>query len=201
MYYGANVRFEGETVAIPSELQSLMAGVSWHAKLPGGFAPPRFEDLRLLRISHWSLDGAQSKGELIVAKRVAENVLRVFEQIYAVRFPIAKMNLMHTYGGSDLGSMDDNNSSGFNARLIAGTQVASRHAYGLAIDINPLQNPYVTRGNVQPAAAKPYVNRALQRPGMLRPRGPVVRAFANIGWVWGGQWRTIKDYHHFELQA
>jgi D-alanyl-D-alanine carboxypeptidase len=95
--------------------------------------------------------------------------------------------------------MEDNNSSGYNCRLIAGTTQPSRHASGLAIDINPVQNPYIVGGAVYPPAGIPYLDRTELRPGMLSDGGPVVQAFAKVGWRWGGHWQEPRDYHHFEL--
>jgi poly-gamma-glutamate synthesis protein (capsule biosynthesis protein) len=172
---------------------------SWRATLPGGFVGPRFDELRLLHVTHWDFEGRQKQGELVVAAGVAEDVLKVFQEIYLAEFPIAKLRLIDDYAGNDDASMADNNSSGYNCRLIAGTTRPSKHASGLAIDINPLQNPYVIGGVVYPEAANAYVARQPAGPGMLLDDGPVVRAFASVGWTWGGHWAEPRDYHHFEV--
>lgn len=176
-----------------------MRGVSWHATLPGGFVGPSFDELRLLTVTHWDFAQRVRQGELVVATAVADFVLQIFEAIFVAGFPIAQLRLIDHYGGDDERSMADNNSSAFNCRLIAGTTRPSRHALGLAIDINPVQNPYVVQGVVYPESAQPYVDRSRVRPGMLLQGDPVVSAFERAGWVWGGTWSEPKDYHHFEL--
>lgn len=191
--------FVGEILPITAELAAQMRGVSWHPELPGGFKPPPMSELRWLRASHWDFSGSVQSGEVVIAQRVANDVLEVFRAIYAARFPIAQMKLIETYGGDDERSMAANNSSGFNCRLIAGTTRPSQHATGLAIDINPVQNPYVLDDRVYPEAAKEYLNRDDRRPGMLFEQDPVVEAFARVGWSWGGLWQRPRDYHHFEV--
>lgn len=176
-----------------------MRGSSWHATLPGGFVGPAFEALRLVTVTHWDFAHQVRQGELVVAEAVAEFVLRTFEAIFVAEFPIAQIRLIDDYAGDDERSMADNNSSAFNCRLIAGTTRPSRHALGLAIDINPVQNPYVVKGVVYPEAAQSYVDRSQVRPGMLFEGDTVVSAFTRAGWVWGGAWHEPKDYHHFEL--
>lgn len=190
--------FVGEQHPIAPDLALRMRGVSWHHELPGGFRPPPFEALRLLRLTHWDFAGRRQHGELVVAAAVASDVLEVFEAIYAARFPIARMEPIENYAGDDDRSMAANNSSGFNCRLIAGSAHPSKHATGLAIDINPVQNPYVVGERIHPEAARAYLDRGRRRPGMLFRDGPVVTAFARVGWTWGGLWEHPKDYHHFE---
>ena len=94
--------------------------------------------------------------------------------------------------------MAANNSSAFNFRTIAGTNTISRHGFGMAIDINPIQNPYVRGNNVLPEAGRAYLNRNDVRPGMIVRGGPVYEAFISRGWIWGGNWNSLQDYHHFE---
>jgi poly-gamma-glutamate synthesis protein (capsule biosynthesis protein) len=190
--------FRGESSAIPAETRERMRRFSWRATLPGGFIGPHFDELRLLRVTHWDFEGRLKQGELVVASSVAEDVLNVFRAIHQAQFPIAQLRLIDDYAGSDEASMADNNSSGYNCRPIAGTTRPSKHAAGLAIDINPLQNPYVIGGVVYPEAASSYVERQSERPGMLFDDGPVVRAFIQVGWRWGGHWQEPQDYHHFE---
>jgi len=185
-------------VPVSPGTQARMRGVSWHPSLPGGFAAPAFDELRLLRVSHWDFEGQVQQGELVVARGVAEMLLEVFERIHAARFPLAKVRLIDHYDGDDERSMADNNTSAFNCRLVAGTTRPSKHAEGLAVDINPVQNPYIVGSNVHPQAAAPYVDRDVPRPGMLFEDDPVVRAFERIGWTWGGRWDSPRDYHHFE---
>lgn len=175
-----------------------MRGVSWHESL-GDFSPPPFQDLRLLRLTHWNFLGEECRGQMVLAVGVAERVCEVFARMYAARFPIEKMRLIDDYAGSDQESMSDNNCSAFNCRTISGSTHVSKHALGLAIDINPVQNPYVSGDTVLPAAAGPYADRSRALPGMLQPNDAVVSAFAAAGWTWGGLWQDPRDYHHFEF--
>ncbi len=192
-------KFEGTVSEVPQWLRSEMRGVSWHAELPGGFSPPGFDELRLLSLSHWTFDDSVASGRLIVASEVADPLLDIFRTLFRLRFPIAKMRLVDDYGGDDELSMTDNNTSAFNCRLIAGTQRPSKHALGVAVDINPIQNPYIAHGKAHPPAGHDYLDRTRRRTGMLLPDDAVVSAFKERGWIWGGDWIELKDYHHFEL--
>ncbi len=191
--------FSGTCVALPTEVAERMRGLSWHAELPGGFVPPAMEDLRLLSLTHWTFEGTTREGQLVVARRVAAMLLEIFEELFAARFPISQMCLVDDFGGDDEASMAGNNTSAFNCRLVAGTTRPSKHALGVAVDINPVQNPYVRGGRVYPPAATEYVDRSQRRPGMLFDGEPAVLAFTRRGWIWGGHWSEPKDYHHFEL--
>ncbi len=165
---------------------------SWRAG-----CPVPLEDLRLLRLSHWGFDGAVRTGELVVHADAATDVVAAFRAIYDARFPIERMELVDEYGGDDDASMAANNTSAFNCRMATGADRWSEHAYGRAIDINPVQNPYVTRsGAVLPPSGARYVTRDPSVPGLITGDGPVVRAFAAIGWAWGGTWSSSKDYQH-----
>jgi hypothetical protein len=187
------ISFAGNIEMISDELFERMKGASWHPD-PACPAPA---DLALLRMNHWDMDGGVGQGELIVAAEVAGEVLRAFEHIFAARFPIARMLPIDAFGGSDPASMAANNCSGFNFRVIAGTDRLSQHALGHAIDINPVQNPMVTGERISPQAGAGYLDRGHVRPGMIVRPGPVTAAFDAIGWYWGGDWDEIKDYHHF----
>jgi poly-gamma-glutamate synthesis protein (capsule biosynthesis protein) len=167
---------------------------SWR---PG--CPVPLEDLRLLTVDHWGFDGALHRGEVVVHHEHAHAVFEVLERLAEARFPIERMELVDVYMGDDDRSMAANNTSAFNCRSVSGRPgVWSQHAYGWAIDINPVQNPYVTSARrVSPPAGEPYVDRSVPRPGMILPGDAVVRAFADIGWSWGGDWTSPKDYQHF----
>ncbi len=155
-------------------------------------------DLRLLRLNHWGFDGLVRRGRLILHEDQAGGVLRAMRRIFHARFPIARMRLVDAYGGDDDRSMAANNTSGFNCRSVAGNPgVWSQHAYGRAVDINPVQNPYVVGGTVRPPAGAAYVDRSRNARGMIHAGDVVVRAFAAIGWRWGGYWTSSKDYQHF----
>ena len=138
---------------------------------------------------------------MVVNRGVARDVVRVFANLFAARFPIARMHLVDRYQGEDDLSMAADNTSTFNCRAATGHPgVWSEHSYGWAIDINPVENPYISQsGVVAPAEGVAYKNRALEAVGMIAPDGPVVEAFDAIGWGWGGQWTSIKDYQHFSL--
>jgi D-alanyl-D-alanine carboxypeptidase-like protein len=173
-----------------------MTGVSWHRGCPVGLG-----DLRLLRVRHWGFDGSAHWGRLVVHRDAARGMLGVMRRLYRLRFPIRQMRLVDAYAADDHRSMDADNTSAFNCRFVAGQPgVWSEHAYGRAIDVNPIENPYVTAsGYVSPPAGTPYANRGRHVRGMVHRRGPVVEAFAAAGWKWGGNWPWPKDYQHFSL--
>ena len=163
--------------------------------------PVPWRGLRYLRLSYVGFDGRTHTGELVVAAAYARDVVGVFRQLYDARWPIRRMQLVDAYGGDDDRSMAADNTSGFNCRRVKGSKAWSDHAFGAAIDLNPVQNPYVTGSSVAPRGSGPFavVDRA---PGALVPDGTiraddvVVRAFAAIGWEWGGSW-TEPDFQHF----
>jgi hypothetical protein len=188
--------FRGSLSVLDSATRARMTGSSWHAG-----CPVAIRDLRLLRLDHWGFDGTVHRGRLVVHRRVAHPVLRVFRTLFYARFPIRRMRLIDAYGASDDRSMDANNTSAFNCRFVAGTTRWSMHAYGKAIDINPVQNPYVSGNHVSPDAGERYVDRSLDAKGMIHAGDRVVRAFAAEGWGWGGSWVSPKDYQHFSANG
>lgn len=170
------------------------------AMRPG--CPIGIDLLRAVEIDHVDFGGATRRGLLVVHRDHAEGIARVFATLLAARFPIERIELVDLYGADDERSMAANNTSGFNAREIARLPgVWSQHAYGLAVDLNPVQNPYLVDGRVLPPAGAAYLDRSVERPGMILADGLVVRAFAEIGWQWGGAWTDPVDYHHFERAA
>jgi D-alanyl-D-alanine carboxypeptidase/S-layer homology domain len=171
--------------------QMLRSG-SWK---PG--VPITFAELRLIHVSYWGFDGQAHTGRLVVNRAWASDLCDVFRQIYEARFPIWSMNLIDDYGASDPLSMAADNTSSFNGRFRGDANVWSMHAYGLAVDVNPLENPWVRAYKVSPAAGQAYVDRSISAPGIIRGGDMVVRAFASIGWKWGGYWESSKDYQHF----
>jgi hypothetical protein len=185
--------FVSRVAAVDGELRARMEGVCWQ---PDPRCPP-FERLRVLTLSHWDFAGAVQTGTLVVAAAVADEVVAMFAALYQLRFPIACMRPVELYGGDDDASMAANNTSAFNFRNVAGTDVLSHHAHGVAIDINPVQNPMIVKGQTFPPAGAAYLDRTDLRPGMIRRPGPVVDLFVGRGWHWGGDWRHMKDYHHF----
>ena len=184
--------FDGTRERLSPELKDRMRGVSWRRGCP---VPLR--DLRLLRMPYWGFDGELHRGRMVVHEESARKVLRIFSRIFDDGFRIRRMKLIDAYDGSDAASMRDNNTSAFNCRTVAGTDRWSEHAYGKAIDINPVQNPYVRGDTVQPAAGEKYLDRTDVRKGMIVKPGPVVRSFRIAEWHWGGDWQYSKDYQHF----
>ncbi|HIA04050.1 MAG TPA: M15 family peptidase [Myxococcales bacterium] len=185
--------FTSNATQISSKLAQEITGVTWKRGCP---VPIR--DLRYLTLSVWGMNGQPYQGELIVHSHVVHNIISVFRRMFTARFPIAKMKLIHNYNGSDDASVADNNTSAFNCRDVVGGKGWSKHAYGLAIDINPFWNPYVTRKRLIPPKATQYVKRTPIRPGMIKAGDVVHRNFLKRGWEWGGIWRSVKDYQHFQ---
>jgi hypothetical protein len=178
-----------------SEIDTALAArmeTSWR---PG--CPVPLADLRYVELDHWDFGGTERRGELVVHAEFADDLVGVFEVLFDQGFPIERMVLVDDYGGDDLASMDANNTSAFNCRLAQGSSRWSEHAYGRAIDINPVQNPYVSGATVLPPAGAAYLDRTESSPGMVLPGDVVVDSFAAIGWEWGGDWVSLKDYQHF----
>jgi D-alanyl-D-alanine carboxypeptidase len=188
--------FHGQIERIDAAQAKRMAGVSWR---PG--CPVPLRDLRLVTLSHWGFDGRARTGRLIVHRDVAPEIVEVFRDLYAARFPIRRMVPVDAYGGSDFRSIEADNTSAFNCRYVDGTTRWSNHAYGTAIDVNPIENPYVSGGRTAHAASRSYISRAPHRPGMAFEGGSLVRAFDRIGWGWGGRWSSAKDYQHFSASG
>jgi hypothetical protein len=153
--------------------------------------------LRLLRVSYRGFDGKAHVGSLVVRDRVAADVVDVFRKLYAARFPIRRLRKVDAYRGSDDASMAADNTSGFNCRFVSGTRRWSQHAYGEAIDVNPVENPYIEGLRVSPPAGRRYLDRSRARAGMAVEGGVLVRAFETAGWKWGGRWSGSRDYQHF----
>ena len=159
-------------------------------------------DLRELTVSHWGFDGRRRTGRLVVHETAAGPLRAVFRRLYAGRFAIRKIVPIEAYGGSDFRSIEADNTSAFNCRRATGSSSWSEHAYGRAIDVNPIENPYVASGRVYHDASWPYVARRPARKGMAIDGGPLVRTFEAIGWSWGGRWSgPIKDYQHFSASG
>jgi hypothetical protein len=152
-----------------------------------------------LTLSYWGFDGRVHSGELVVHRDQAQNVLTTMSRVFEARFVIERMLLVDVYEADDDRSMEANNTSAFNCREVGGRPgVWSQHAYGRAIDINPVQNPYISgSGKVSPPSGPRFANRSQDSPGMIHARGPVVGAFSSVGWGGGGFWSSSKDYQHF----
>jgi hypothetical protein len=189
--------FSGRAERLDAETRARMIGVSWHRGCPVGL-----DQLRLLSVDHWGFDGEVHRGRLVVHRDAAGEMLGVTRALYRLRFPIRRMRLVDAYGADDHRSMDADNTSAFNCRFVAGTRRWSEHAYGRAIDVNPVENPYVTEsGYVSPPVGARFADRSRRARGLIHRRGPVVAAFAAAGWAWGGNWAWPKDYQHFSASG
>jgi hypothetical protein len=197
---GAGLAAGAASAAVPpGEFSAEITPVRWvdlrHTYRAG--CPVGPAQLRTVRLAYWGFDNRTHTGRLVVHRRVTSDVVTVFRRLYAARFPIRRMVPVSKYRGSDDASMAGDNTSGFNCRFVSGTSRWSMHAYGLAIDVNPVENPYISRGRVSPPAGRRYVDRARRRPGMALEGGALAKAFAAVGWKWGGHWRGAADYQHF----
>jgi hypothetical protein len=183
--------------AINRTLRAEMIGRSWHAG-----CPVPISDLRLLQLSYVGFDHVRHKGSLIVNVIVADDVLRVFERLYEIGYAIRRMQPVDAFDGSDFASIEADNTSAFNCRPATGSNRWSMHAYGEAIDLNPIENPYVSDGQTSHSASVAYLDRSRPRPGMIEPGDQVVRAFRSIGWRWGGNWTgAVQDLQHFSING
>jgi hypothetical protein len=170
-----------------------------HSHRAGCPVAPR--ELRTLDVTYWGFDGRVREGAIVVHRRVARDVVSVFRRLYDARFPLRRLRPVSAYRGSDDASMAADNTSGFNCRRVGGSSSWSMHAYGLAIDVNPVENPYVLGGRVLPPAGRAWLDRARERPGMAVEGGALVEAFAAVGWEWGGRWTSSRDYQHFSTNG
>jgi len=159
--------------------------------------PVAANELAWIRLAYWGFDDQRHTGELLVNASAADDIVSVFKQLYLARFPIEEMRITRLEELDAPPTGDGNNTGSFACRPTRGASSYSQHAYGLAVDVNPFQNPYLNDEVVLPELASSYLERGWRRPGMIQPNGPVVRAFASIGWAWGGGWQSLKDYQHF----
>lgn len=180
--------------SITDEIFERIEGVSFT-----GDCPVSRDELRYIHILHMGIDGAAHEGELIVNAYIAEDVLDIFHELYNSGYVIEKVALVDAFNANDNASMIVNNTSGFNSRKIEGTDYWSNHAYGLAIDINPLYNPYVADGDVVlPATAREYTDRSKAFDMKIDTTDLCYQLFIEHGFTWGGEWENVKDYMHFE---
>ena len=186
---------------IPDSVWTTMQGKTWHDN-------PYIHrsDLRYLRISHYDLEGRTHVGELVCNKLIAQKLLAIFRELYKAHYPIQQMRLPDNYGADDERQMRANNTSCFCYRAVSDTKHLSKHAYGLAIDINPLYNPYVRYRKkdghriVEPATGVPYVDRKKDFRYKITTEDLCYKLFIKHGFTWGGSWRSMKDYQHFEYR-
>jgi hypothetical protein len=196
----ALLAFHASVQPLSSPLRAeLLTGRVWH---PG--CPVPLSRLRVLTITHWGFDHRPHTGQLVVNEDAAAPLASVFQRLYQLRFPIRHLRLTDAYGPARSQPADGDISGSFECRQAVpspctggtGTGTWSEHAYGEAVDLNPVENPYVGCGQTRDRSSRPYFNRARLRPGMVTPA--VVQAFHTIGWGWGGAWAgSTKDYMHF----
>ncbi len=182
----------------PYTKKRMIEGNTWTQGCPVSIA-----SLRYVEVSYWDFEGRSQQGELIVHRAVAQDIVEIFRDLYHAKYPIRKMRLVSDYKGSDYRSIEADNTSAFNCRTVAGTTKWSKHAYGRAIDINPLENPYISRTgkishkrSLRYRTRKHHANTPEDR-AMILPKDTITTLFIAHGWKWGGAWRTIKDYQHF----
>jgi len=171
-------------------------GSSWS---PG--CPVPLEELRYLTLTFWGFDDRAHTGELVVHAAIAEEVVEVFRELFDAQFPIEEMRLVTTTDLRAAPTGDGNNTAAFVCRNARGSTRYSEHAYGLAVDVNPFQNPYIRGETVLPELARSYTDRTMLRPGMLVEGSPAVTAFTRRGWAWGGAWRSVRDPMHFSARG
>jgi hypothetical protein len=194
--------FKGKTDPLPAGLAAEMRGTTWK---PG--CPVPLDDLRILHFNYWGFDHALRRGPMVVNASAADDVLWVFHQLFDARFPIKRVDLSTPFHPNSFAqhrriTSHRSVTASFNCRpvvtALGPADTYSQHSYGLAIDLNPLQNPYVTSdGFVRNRAAEPYLDRSRNLEGMIHEGDVVFRSFAAIGWSWGGNWSGDKDYMHF----
>jgi hypothetical protein len=182
----------------PNIKQRMLQGNSWRKG-----CPVPLKDLRYLRLTYRDFNGRDAKGEMIVHKEVASEVTRIFEELYEAGYPIRKMRLVSDYKGSDWQSIEADNTSAFNCRKATGSKHWSKHSYGKAIDLNSIENPYISRsGHISHKASQQYRKRVHRKhtaadKAVLLKNDKAVHIFKKYGWKWGGDWAGVKDYQHF----
>lgn len=182
---------------ITEEIFSRIQGLSYsdECSLP-------LSQLNYIKVLHYGFDGVVHEGELIVNKQIADDIIEIFKELFEAKYPIEKMTLIDEYNADDDISMEDNNTSCFNYREIQGTSTLSNHSYGMAIDINPLYNPYVKENSketiILPKSARSYTDRELDCEYYIKKDDICYNAFIKRGFTWGGDWKSVKDYQHFE---
>lgn len=186
------------SVEMPDSIWHRMQGRSY----PQGCEVPR-SDLRYLELSYVDFEGHEHLGQMVCNRHIADDLLYIFRRLYEARYPIASMRLIDDYGADDARSMAANNTSCFCYRRVAGSTALSKHSRGMAVDVNPLYNPcvYVRSGRVLPPEGRAYAHGRDKRkdiPGKIDATDLCYRLFVSRGFRWGGAWRSLKDYQHFE---
>ena len=189
--------YHARVQSIPPVMRAQMTGVSWHPGCPVGLS-----DLRLITLTYRGFDGHDHTGRLIANRDAAPALVAAFRRLYAVRFPIRRMEPVDRFGGDDYRSIEADNTSSFNCRAATGSTSWSNHAYGRAIDVNPIENPYVSGGTTSHPASRSFLERSQHRRGTAYEGGVLVEAFRSMGWGWGGSWSgSVRDYQHFSVNG
>ena len=191
---------------LSDHLRRYITGVSYPAvntEEEAALPAVSYDDLRYVHVLHYDFDGNPAEGELICNEYIAQDLVEIFYELYYNEYQIERMVLIDEYDGDDTASMEDNNTSCFNYRVVEGSESLSKHAYGLAIDINPFYNPYVTyerdgTEKVSPAAALGYADRSVNFPYKIDEEDLCCRLFKEHGFIWGGNWKSLKDYQNFQ---
>ena len=178
---------------IPDSVAARMRGVSY----PEG-AEIQLDELRYLQLSYIDFEGVPQVGEMVCNKVIAADLTAVFQALYEARYPIRSIRLIDDFGGDDEASMEADNTSCFNYRRKTGMKSLSKHALGLAVDINPLENPYVRGTRVKPPGSSVFADRSKDFPHKIDKNDLCYRLFREHGFSWGGTWRSVQDYQHFE---
>ena len=178
---------------VPASVEARMRGVSYPAD-----AEIKLSDLRYLRLSYVDFDGREQVGELVCNQAIAEDLVAIFRDLYEARYPIRSIRLIDDFGGDDEASMAADNTSCFNYRKKTGMRELSKHALGLAVDINPFENPYVRPSRVRPAGASAFADRTKDFPHKIDKEDLCYKLFRAHGFAWGGSWRSVQDYQHLE---
>ena len=194
IYNSINKTFKGLIGSIPVRIKASMQNTTWDS-----FCPVSIDDLAYVTASYWGFDNKVHTGHLIIDQKLAIEVVEIFEELFVNKFPIQQMRLMSEFNGSDDLSMSANNTSCFNCRYCTSSnKILSKHAYGRAIDINPVYNPFVKKNTILPPNGHEYTNRNKKLKGMIKKSDACYNAFIKRGWRWGGDWKSLKDYQHFE---
>lgn len=186
-------RTETGIFEISDDIKTEMTGNSYREN-----GPVKLSDLLLVRVKYINFEDEEKTGEIIVHRKLAKDIKEIFQELYEARYPIDKIRLIDEYGNSDELSMEDNNTYAFSVRPKTGKKSYSKHAYGFAVDINPVQNPYIKNNVIEPKNSKDFLNRQNVRKGMIIKGDICYNAFKKRGWTWGGEWKSLKDYQHFE---
>lgn len=189
--------------SLSEELKAYITGKSYPDAGTGAAAEVSYDELSYVHVLYVDFNGETEAGELICSRTIAEDLTEIFYELFTAEYQIEKIRLIDTYGGDDVASMADNNTSCFNYRPLAGSEKLSKHALGLAVDINPLYNPYVryTTENgqlVSPKEGEAYADRSKEFPYKIDSSDLCCRLFLEHGFTWGGNWNSVKDYQHFQ---